>query len=292
MASPTNTKNPRISVSRDGKVIGEYHPLQMASLLETGHLRGDDRCLEPEHSQWIPVKEFISRGSVPEYARKHGAEADSPAQGSRRHRSGRNLSWILLTIFAAALTIWGAIFWAGKLSQENAALQTRLELSEATNADLKQKYQSLLFAAREVASNDLVRGKVIIRDSSGKRVVLPGIKVRIYPRAEIEAFLSERYSRISEAGGTDPARLSAHFLKEIPPPIETTATDSDGRFECKVPQPGEYVIQTSLRSAKSGEMRIWFVTFDSRDPLNTPVDITESNVVQQFNPLLMLVDGR
>jgi len=32
--------------------------------------------------------------------------------------------------------------------------------------------------------------------------------------------------------------------------------------------------------------------FDSCDSLNTPVDITESNVVQQFNPLLMLVEGR
>ncbi|MCX6968764.1 MAG: hypothetical protein NTV93_01245 [Verrucomicrobia bacterium] len=264
----------------------------MASLLETGHLQGDDRCLDPEHSKWVPIKDFIRRGSVPDYARKQGAEAETPARGSRRQRRGRKPGWFLLAIFAAALTIWGAIFWAGKLSQENAALQTRLELAEATNADLKQKYQSLLFAAREVASNDLVRGKVIIRDATGKRVVLPGIKVRLYPRAEIEAFLSARYSRIAEAGGTDPARLCAHFLKDIPPPIETTATDSDGRFECKVPQPGEYVIQTSIRSAKSGEVRLWFVTFDSRDPLNTPVDITESNVVQQFNPLLMLVEGR
>ena len=264
----------------------------MASLLETGHLQGDDYCLDPEHSQWVPIKDFISRGSVPDYVRKQGAEAETPARGSRRQRGGRKLGWVLLAFFAAALTIWGAIFWVGKLAQENAALQTRLELAEATNADLKQKYQSLLFAAREVAANDLVRGKVIIRDSTGKRVVLPGIKVRLYPRAEIEAFLSERYSRMAEAGGTDPARLCAHFLKDIPPPIETTATDSDGRFECKIPQPGEYVIQTSIRSAKSGEMRLWFVTFDSRDPLNTPVDITESNVVQQFNPLLMLVEGR
>lgn len=292
MASLTNSKNPRVSVSRNGKVIGEYHPLQMGSLLETGHLKGDDYCLDPEHSKWVPIMEFIRRGSVPDYARKRGMESDSPTRVARRQRSEGKPGWFLLLVFAAVPVIWGAIFWAGKLSQENAALQTRLGLAEAANADLKQKYQSLLFAAREVASNDLVRGKVIIRDSTGKRVVLPGIKVRLYPRAEIEAFLTERHSRIAEAGETDPARLCAHFLKDMPPPIETTATDSDGRFECKVPRPGEYVIQTSIRSAKSGEMRLWFVTFDSRDPLNTPVDITESNVVQQFNPLLMLVEGR
>ena len=178
------------------------------------------------------------------------------------------------------------------MSIENAGLKTQLELAESANANLKQKYQSLLFAAREVAASDLVRGKVIIRDATGKRTVLPGIKVRLYPRAELEAFLSGRYACISEAGGTDPAHLSTHFLKNIPVPIETTTTDSDGRFECNIPQPGEYVIQTSIRSAKTGELRLWFVNFDSRDPLNTPVDITESNAVQQFNPLLMLVEGR
>lgn len=291
MASLTNTKNPRISVSRNGKVIGEYHPLQMASLLETGHLQGDDYCLDAGSSQWVPIKEFIRRGSVPDYSRKH-AGAEAPARTQPRRGEGTKLGWTLILIFAAALMIWGTIFWIGKLSEENAGLRAQLDLADTANTDLKQKYQSLLFAAREVASNDLVRGKVIIRDPTGKRVVLPGIKVRLYPRAEIEAFLSERHSRIAEAGGTDPARLCAHFLKDIPPPIETTTTDSDGRFECKVPQPGEYVIQTSIRSANTGEMRLWFVTFDSRDPLNTPVDITESNVVQQFNPLLMFVEGR
>lgn len=39
-------------------------------------------------------------------------------------------------------------------------------------------------------------------------------------------------------------------------------------------------------------MHLWFVAFDSRDPLNTPVDITESNAVHQYNPIFMVVEGR
>ena len=186
----------------------------------------------------------------------------------------------------------GAIFWSNKTFSEIDGLKTSLASAEAANAEWKQKYENVLFAAREVASNDLVRGKVILRDATGKRIILPGIKIRLYPRAEIEEFLSERYKRIADAGGTDANRLSAHFLKTIPLPIETTTTDSDGRFDCKIPQPGEYVIQTGIRSGKTGGLRLWFVAFDSRDPLNTPVDITETNAVQQFNPLFMLVDGR
>jgi hypothetical protein len=290
MASPIKSKNPRISVFRNDKVIGEYHPLQMGSLLDTGHLKNEDLCLDPESSQWIPIVEFIRR--IPEYSRKHLTEATAPAPGQMQEDGGKKTGWILALGCLAILTAWGAFFWSEKASVEIAGLKTRLANAEASNLEWKQKYEKVLFAAREVAASDLVRGKVIIRNVAGKRVALPGIKIRLYPRAEIVSFLSERHARIAEAGGTDASRLAAHFLKNIPLPIETTTTDSDGRFECKVPEPGEYVLQTAIQSAKPGAMRLWFVTFDSRDPLNTPVDITESNAVQQFNPLFMLVDGR
>ena len=285
--------NRKISVSRNEKVLGEYPVHEIGSLLETGHLQEDDLCCEPGGSARIPLKDFMRKERGP------GSSSGSRREGSGSKRAGRRLrrarsrnSQILLPgIFSVAVAL-GAYLWVGKVSGENEELKARVLRSEAANLEWKQKYQNVLFAAREVASNDLVRGRVVVRDAAGKRVVLPGIKVRLYPRQEIETFLSERYARIAEAGGTDPARLSVHFLKQLPPPIENVATDSDGRFECKVPEPGEYVIQTSIRSAQSGAMRLWFVTFDSRDPLNTPVDITESNAVQQFNPLFMLVEGR
>jgi hypothetical protein len=290
MTSLTNNKTPRISVSRNAKVLGEYHPLQMGSLIETGHLQNEDLCLDPESSQWIPISEFMLR--IPEYSPKHSAETTPPAIAESRQGDRKISGIILLLGFIALIAAWGALFWSGKISAEIDDLKTRLAKAEAATSEWKQKYENVLFAAREVASNDLVRGKVIMRDATGKRVVLPDVKVRLYRRAEIEAYLSDRYARIAESGGTDPNRLSTHFLKSLPAPIETSTTDSDGRFECKIPRPGEYVIQTGIRSAKTGELRLWFVTFDSRDPLNTPVDITESNVVRQFNPIFMLNEGR
>jgi len=198
---------------------------------------------------------------------------------------------LLLGFFVAAVA-FGAVLWSNKMSGEIGGLKAGLVKAAAENLEWKQKYENVLFAARDVASNDLVRGRVISRDAAGKRAVLPNVKVRLYPRAEIEAFLSDRFACIAEAGGNDPARLASHFLKNIPLPIEATTTNSDGRFECKIPRPGEYVLQAGLRSAKTGVMQLWFVTFDSRDPLNTPVDITESNAVRQFNPVFMLTEGR
>ena len=283
----------KVSVKRKDEVIGEYLPPQMVSLLETGHLQNADLCFDLKSGKWLPIRAFLRRGRIPGYSHKRGGNLPASTRGSRRRRRARRrLALRLLLAFFTMALASGAVFWWGKTAEEIEGLNISLATAEAANAEWKQKYENVLFAAREVSANDLVRGKIIIRDASGKRIVLPDVKVRLYRRAEIEAYLSERHAHIAEAGGTDPARLSTHFLKNIPAPIQTTTTDSDGRFECKIPQPGEYVLQTAIRSAKTGALRLWFVSFDSRDPLNTPVDITESNVVRQFNPIFMVVEGR
>lgn len=291
---PANPKkNPRVSVRRNDKVLGEYHPLQMGSLLETGHLNKEDLCLDPDTQDWIPLKEFLKNNAVPGYSRPRSRRSESNSPEARRLKALEQRTWIpwLLALFAMAIAM-GTGFLTWKMSKEIEGLKQNIAEAEAKNSDLEEKYQHVLFASREVAASDLVRGKVIIRDETGKRIALPGIKIKLYPRADMETYLADRYARISEAGGTDPIRISAYFQKNLPPPLEVTSTNSDGRFEFKLPKPGEYVLQTNIRSMKTGEIRLWFVAFDSRDPLNTPVDITEANTVRQFNPILMVVDGR
>lgn len=271
-------------------MIGEYHPLQMGSLLETGHLKKEDTCLDPESGEWVSLRAFLEKGGVPGYARQRSPQAPPT---SRRAESRARHAWVPWMIgFFALAVMSAAFFWTWRISSESASLRAKLSAAEAANSEWEKKYQNVLFAAREVAAKDQVRGRVILRNPAGKRITLPGIKVRLFSRADMEAYLSDRHASAAEAGGTDQSRLSLHFLKNMPAPIETTTTDSDGRYELKVPTPAEYVLQTSIRSAKTGEMRVWFVAFDSRDPLNTPVDITESNVVRQFNPFLMIFDGR
>jgi hypothetical protein len=289
MASPKKIKKPRVVVSRNEKILGEYHPFQMASLIETGHLRSDDECLDPETEAWVPLWIFLKGVTIPGSIGDRDRaipmlDDDSPDELPAW------IAWLIaLVCLVAAL---GMGLWGWMAHEENSGLKKSLASAETASSEWKQKYQNVLFAAREIAASDLVRGRVILRDASGKRISLPGITLNLYPRRELEDHLAERFARIADAGGTAPTLLAAHFLKNMPATAATTTTDSDGRFEFKIPSPGEYVIQTSLRSATTSEMQLWFVTFDSRDPLNTPVDITESNGVRQFNPLFMLVNGR
>lgn len=282
-------KNNKIPVSRLGELIGEYDLLQLGSLLDAARLRCDDLCLDPETSEWVPLRKFLESSGSPDCSRSTDVQPGERPLAKRPNKAPWT-PW-LIAGFAMILAA-GGLLWSMLLSFDTAGLKTNLANTQAENSALKQKYHDVLFAAREVAASDQVRGRVIVRDASHHRTLLPGIKVRLYRRPELEAHLSARYADIAEAGGTDASRLALHFLNKLPDPAGATTTNSDGLFEFKIPEPGEYVIQTSIRSAKTGAMRLWFVAFDSRDPLNTAVDITESNAVQQFNPFLMLVEGR
>lgn len=286
-------KNPRVQISRGNTLLGEYHPLQIGSLLETGFLKETDLCLKHESTEWIPLKTFLENVDIPGFSRTIGEDEPLFIEDDPSLQPAATHNWIAWVVAALALAAaLGAGLWAWKVSQDQTSLTAAIARSEAANAELKKQYQNVLFAARETASNDLVRGRVIIRKDSGKRMALPDIKVRLYSRKTIEDHLAERQANIPDAAGTNPAHLSLHFLKDLPPPAAITTSGSDGRFEMKIPEPGEYILQTSIRSAKTGQHRLWFVAFDSRDPLNTPVDITESNAVRQFNPLFMIVEGR
>ncbi|MFA7345282.1 MAG: hypothetical protein WC003_13340 [Terrimicrobiaceae bacterium] len=286
-------------MSRGGKLVGEHGLRELGSLLETGFLRGDDLCREPETGELVPLGKFLGDSDAPGFSPRQASASAPPGDANPPHENHRRRSRRkkrlrippILPLSALAIAAVAAL-WAIKMSADVAGLQKKLAAAEAANSALNKKFHDVLFAARDVAADGQVRGRVIIRDAGNKRVSLPGIKVRLYRRSDIEAHLAARQADIAEAEGGDPARLALHFLKNLPEAIEVTSTNSDGRFEFQIPEPGEYVIQTGIRSGKTGAMRLWFVAFDSRDPLNTAVDITESNAVRQFTPLLMLVEGR
>jgi len=280
----------KVPVTRDGKILGEYSILQLPTLLDTGHLLPEDHCLDPETNESVHLADMITR--IPTYTKRtrRAAEPEMVKAAGQRRSKFRKRALLFISVSLVVAFLLGLIAW--KSQQETRALTGRLARAESECAAWKEKFHKVLFAAREVADGGFVRGRIILRDATGRRTALPGVKLRIYPRAQIESHLNARHESESQAGGTDPTRLAAHYLKGLPDALDSTSSNSDGRFELKVPEPGEYVVQTAIRSEKTGQLRLWFVRFDSTDPLNTPVDITESNSIQQFNPLLMVVDGR
>jgi hypothetical protein len=145
-----------------------------------------------------------------------------------------------------------------------------------------------------VAESGIVRGSVIVRNEAGKRVAMPGVQVFLFQRKVIESYLETRAEAVTRIPAGTSMDGNDFFTSNFPQAVASTSTDASGRFEFPVPEPGEYVVFTRMNIVVQGAQvaRIWFVAFNSQDPLNTLVQINETNCVQQFVPSLMVVEGR
>lgn len=293
--------NRLVHVARNGKIIGQFPPEQLASLMDTGHFLDSDLCFSEGATEWIPLPEFLRKTDAPRYSRtknREGASTSSPGVPSRRdRRAQRNAGpvlagWIAFLLALSALA--GCAYWIAGLYTEMSKQQALVEEIQTKLAEKEKDYQRLLFVAREIAEPGVVRGSIILRNDSGKRVAMPGVQVSLYPRKAIEEHLASRSREASRLPAGSSVDAAEFYLRDLPRPIATTTSDASGRYEFPVPEPGEYIVFTTIVSSnQNGQFsRLWFVAFDSRDPLNTVVDITETNGVQQFIPSLMIVEGR
>jgi len=295
-----------IHVSREGKVLGQYPPEQLPPLLDSGHFRESDLCSSEEHPDWMPMPQFLKKIEPPKYTRAQPSEKSSGdkdrksrAGGSSRRNAhaGHNATailagWVAFLLSVAILV--GAGFWIAGLYAENHQLATRINELDEKLAAKEKEYQRLLFSSREVAEDGVIRGTVALRNDAGKRVAMPGAQIALFSRKVIEKYLDERAEALRELPDNTTVDGNLFFMTDMPSPLQSTMTDASGRFEFPIREPGEYVVfaRLSIFSQGGSGMRLWFVTFNSQDPLNTLIKIDESNVVQQFVPALMVISGR
>ncbi|MCX6968825.1 MAG: hypothetical protein NTV93_01555 [Verrucomicrobia bacterium] len=288
-----------VHVARDGKVLGQYPPEQLAALIDTGHFLDSDLCYSENHPIWTPMPQFLKKIEAPKYSRAHKDDSHASEVGySRRgHRSKRNLpvvlsGWIAFLLALSALL--GAGFWIAGLYAEIGRQASQVAEMDKTLVQKEKENQRLLFISREVAESGTVRGSIVIRNEAGKRVAMPGVQVFLFPRKTIESYLEARAADVARIPAGTTVDGNEFFTASLPSSAASTTTDASGRFEFSVPDPGEYVLFTRMNSFAQGAQvaKIWFVGFNSQDPLNTLVQITEANSVQQFVPSLMIVEGR
>lgn len=295
-------KNRTVHVARDGKVIGQYPPMQLVSLLDTGGILPTDLCYSELLPAWTPVLEFIEKTGVEKFSRasapsEEGSVEKAPSRApssnrrqSRKRNNAKNTligGWMAFLLAAAALV--GSIFWILSQQTEITARDAEIVRLRDEVGKKEKENQRLLFVSRELAEPGTVRGSLVMRNEAGKRIAIPGTEVRMFRRDVIEAHLDTRFT---EAAGlpADQQRDAAQFLLlGLSAPLASTTTDASGRFEFPVPEPGEYVLISQIAAPTP---RLWFVSFDSRDPLNTLVEISEANAVQQLVRSLMIVQGR
>ena len=288
-----------VHVARDGKLLGQYPPEQLAALIDTGHFLDSDLCYSENHPVWTPMPQFLKKIDAPKYSKAHKDDSHAADAGySRRsHRSKTNPTAILsgwIAFLLALSALLGAGFWIAGLYAEIARQATRIEEMDKNLALKEKENQRLLFVSREVAESGVVRGSIVIRNEAGKRVAMPGIQVFLFPRKTIDNYLETRAAAVARLSPGTNVDGNEFFTADLPAPSASTTTDASGRFEFQVPNPGEYVLFTRMNSFAQGAQvqKIWFVGFNSQDPLNTLVQITEANCVQQFVPSLMIVEGR
>lgn len=288
-----------VHVARDGKVLGQYPPEQLTALIDTGHFLDSDLCFSESHPIWTPMPEFLKIIDAPKYSKAHkdGRPASETGHSRRGHRSRQNISallsgWIAFLLALSALL--GAGFWVAGLYAEIARQASQIAEMDKKLVQKEKENQRLLFISREVAEVGVVRGSVVSRNEAGKRVAMPGVQVFLFPRKTIENYIESRSADLARLSSGTTVDGNEFFTVGLPSPAASTTTDSSGRFEFALPEPGEYVLFTRMNiSAQGGQaQRLWFVAFNSQDPLNTLVQITEANCVQQFVSSLMIVEGR
>ncbi len=290
-------KNPLVTVEREDKVIGQFPPRELPALYDTGRIFDSDLCHSEERPEKVSVRRFLrameaqEHFHIPTRSDGHGSE-------TRRKRQTEKFMAPLIAGWAAflislALLVASAV-WIGSLYGELAKSSARYAELENKLGAKEKDYQRLLFVSREIAEPGLVRGSVILRNEGGKRVAMPGIQVHLHPRETVESHLSAKAEEISKMPDASNIDQAAFYASGLPNPVDSTTTDASGRFEFRVPSEGEYVLYTSISSPTSKGLatKLWFVSFNSRDPVNTAVDLGEANCVQQFIPSLMIVNGR
>jgi len=289
-----------VHVARAGKIIGQYPPEQIAALVDSGFFLDTDFCYSETCPEWTPAPEFLKKIAVPKYLKVRESTGNSPDIGNTRRsrREMQNLTVLIsgwIAFLLALSAVIAAAFWIAGLYGEMDRQSIRIDTLETAIAQKDKEIQRLLFTSREVAETGVVRGSVILRNESGKRAAMPGVQMSLFPRKAIEDHIERKAADVAKIPAGPSVDGNAFFTAELPEPIGRTTTDARGRFEFSLPEPGEYVIFTRMNiSAQEGGQaeRIWFVGFNSQDPLNSLVQVSEANCVQQFVPSLMVIDGR
>jgi len=162
-----------------------------------------------------------------------------------------------LLIFLMALKIMTQSMHSEDLERQIQALRDE--------ADKKSDYKDTIIAPPEV-----LRGQVILRSgTSNTRSQVPKVSIMLYTKAQVEEALKNYQEEVSSAPG-DFAKI------RFPAAISRTISDSEGFYSLDIPEQGSYVLMARVNVPKKGT-RMWLLEVDTKDRLNTPIDLTDLN---------------
>lgn len=279
----------KVVVQRAGSEFGVFEAEEFDSLVKQGMFSPTDLCREEGEEGWVAFEAFVKRRKVrvyrePVVSKPEVEVQELPAPTRKVETSGWGIALVILFILATVV----AVSWGVLQSMEVQEWKDRASALLAENEKLRAR-EAASFAENDLVPPGVIRGRVIFRNAQGRRVLIPGIRLRLFRRAELQEALTPALENLSQTIVPNP--LST-LLRGLPTELEATVTDASGAFEFHKQEPGEYVVQTSVVDKRTGRLRAWFLTVDTRDELNTPIFITESNSVAFLDPLLIFNPAR
>lgn len=303
-------RSPRkCQVARKGKALGNYDAEQIRDLLAARELQLNDHYYEEDSGTWHPLSEWKESQSsapppeakaIPNQNKKFSAKKNESSTPPGEHRSGRGKGesrgaqgpalggWIAcLFALGAAAGLWT---WSQSLN-DTVRLSSEKIREQAAQIDHLNNQISLL---SELTPPGRVRAIITYEPDSQNVAVVSGVRVELFRRADVAAALAS----MGDAIANSPQELHndfTEFKKKMPSAMEIGITQSNGRIDMAVPDPGEYVLLAS--AAKAGpagqvNMLYWILGFQSNNQASELILMSEKIAITMNDPDLRISDSR
>ena len=304
----------KIHIARNGSVLGTYDRDKIEDMLDTGYLLPSDRAYDDEQAAWILLSALPKGGTeppptnqpadLPPPRREFKTATEKPASDPNKKSSGRGRGgsksrnknkaesalpgWIAcLFALGAAAGIWA---WAEYLNDQLKSSEERVKTLRQTVESLNREKQLL----SEITPSGRIRGIITYEPVAKQVAIMSGATVGLYRRADVENALG----KIPDNGqmtSEEEFNAAAEALKAaISSPLQISLTDSNGRIDLPVPEPGDYVLVAS--AAKSGtagtERFFWLIGFTANDQPSNLILLNESNGISSRKPRFAITDVR
>ena len=313
--SPEPVESPKESQStfyhHNGSSFGPIPREHIARLWQTDSIPDDTLVFIADSSTWEPVTKVFSglsklqnlNPSAPKshprdrisketkekpVFRRAEAFVDSDNHEEAIAHSPQANLWqkafiISLLVFAAVI---GAIFfWFSGTFSEIESLRSRASNLQNLISEKDATIQRLRDSTRTQLEPNEIQGRFILNSTEAKS----GAKVALFRRAEIEKFLKEALSKTEP--GADETAVALSITNNLPFPIASTATDSEGFYRLEIPEPGEFILHTNIVGTSSRTL-VWFLSFSPDDPQHGPIHFTEKNASNLISPDLVILKAR
>ncbi len=229
-------------------------------------------------------------------ARKASEKRRRSSGGDRSRRKPRKKNpieaalpgWIAcLFAIGAAAALWA---WAQNLRDQLVVNERKVtELNESV-ASLQRQNNILL----EMSPAGVVRGVLTSEPSPGKLAVMSGVTVGALRISDVRPALMDVANASTPATEEELAALVTKLQSSLPPALAVTLTDSSGRFELPLPEPGTYaIVSTAFKQSPGGvERLLWLIEFEGRDEPTPVLSLNEQNAISLRRPDLKLSPAR